>query len=473
MVAVGTDGQCVGVTDGAYTFAPDLGLKDVMDRFKNANDPVTKGAKVRPYWSIAVVVPLPKKASGLSEALRHELEGAYVAQYRANQTSELGDRPRIRMLIANVGEKAEHWQQVAEMLNARVLDQDESLVAIVGLGQSLDTTKQFIEHIEAGRRTAPDQPLPPVSRLPMIATRLTADNLSTNPDQERIVQGLFRISPTNSDQITAVAKYLTGTTTLIVQDTNHSDDYTLSLGAAVKRAFSSTSPATLLESERYDSSLPGIADAFKDMMDGICIKGPQSIYYSGRGVDLPAFLSAVSGRACLDKEMDIFTGDDGVDLTATLRQQIAAGNNQELSKDLNPANGITLRYTNLAHPGAWAKSPDLFHPQAIGRLNDPCSDCFSRLFPNDNLDDGAAIASYDAVLVAVNAIRDGYSDKLPLGQGPGVARQQIYRFNSAAPVPGASGRIFFDEWGKPVGKPIPILQLNNDGSLKLVDLIHK
>jgi hypothetical protein len=48
---------------------------------------------------------------------------------------------------------------------------------------------------------------------------------------------------------------------------------------------------------------------------------------------------------------------------------------------------------------------------------------------------------------------------------PGAILQQMYRINAASPVNGASGPIGFDEQGKPIDKPIPILQLNPDGTL--------
>ena len=46
VVRAGPDGECVGVTDGAYLFADELGLKDVLGKIKQENDRVVKEASL-------------------------------------------------------------------------------------------------------------------------------------------------------------------------------------------------------------------------------------------------------------------------------------------------------------------------------------------------------------------------------------------------------------------------------------------
>jgi hypothetical protein len=43
----------------------------------------------------------------------------------------------------------------------------------------------------------------------------------------------------------------------------------------------------------------------------------------------------------------------------------------------------------------------------------------------------------------------------------------MFRINRVDPVSGASGPIGFDEQGKPIDKPIPILQLNPNGTVNV------
>jgi ABC-type branched-subunit amino acid transport system substrate-binding protein len=445
--------ECVGVTDGAASFPPDFGLHTVLQKIKAENDAVVGNGA--PFVSIGYIVPLPRDVtSGLLTALRHELEGAYLAQWRANHRDGLGDIPLIRLLVVNVGDQAGQQDTVIPEVIRQVTDPAEHLVAVAGLGQSLDATEQAIRSLsEAG--------------IPMIVSRLTADDLNTTPGQP--VRGLFRIPATNSAETLVAAHALETAVTLLVQDINRGDAYTNSLAEQFRKVFA-TPPATgkLLEPERYDSSLPAVDNAFVQMMPSICTEQPAEIYYAGRGANLPGFLAALAGRRCQQLKIDLMTGDDGVDLTAALRRQLAAGDQSEIAATLRA--NITLRYTGLAHPGEWSDE-QRFLPAATRIFQQDCVTCFTRVFPEEQLDDGAAIVGYDAVLVAIRAIRSGASQgdtpADPAVLTPGAVLQAMFRINRVDPVSGASGPIGFDEQGKPIDKPIPILQLNPNGTVNV------
>jgi ABC-type branched-subunit amino acid transport system substrate-binding protein len=450
-VTGGSFNECVGVTDGAASFPPELGLQTVLGKIKKENDTVM--GKGVPFVSIGYVVPLPRDdTKGLLTALRHELEGAYLAQWRANQHDEgLGDTPLIRLLVVNVGDQAGQQAAVIPEVIQRATDPTEHLVAVAGLGQSLEATKLAI-------RTLSD------AGIPMIASRLTADDLSTVPGQP--VPGLYRIPATNSAEAIAAAQALKSKATLLVQDINQGDAYTKSLAEQFRKAFA----APLLEPEQYNSSLPAVANTFVQMMPSICTEKPAAIYYAGRGANLPDFLAALAGRRCQQLKIDLFTGDDAVDLTATLRQQLAAGDQDRIAANLRTT--ITLRYTALAHPDAWTNR-EQFLPASTKIFQGDCAAtnaCFTRDFPGERLDDGAAIVGYDALLVATHAIRSGVIQPGDTPGGPaalthdaGAVLQGMLRINLGAPVAGASGLIAFDEKGKPIDKPIPILELEPDG----------
>ncbi|MGH3961708.1 MAG: hypothetical protein ACRDRY_00385 [Pseudonocardiaceae bacterium] len=446
--------ECVGVTDGADIFAPELGLQTVLGRIKQENDAVVgSGAS---FVSIGYVVPLPRDdTSGWLTSLRHELEGAYLAQWRANHRDGLGDIPLIRLLVVNVGEQAEQQDAVIPAVLQRVADPEEHLVAVAGLSESLDATKQAIRSLSnAG--------------IPIIASRLTADDLSTTPGQP--VRGLFQIAPTTSAQTAVAAGVLKPVATLLVQDINQGDAYTNALAEQFRTVFTSPPTGKLLEPERYDSALPGVGNAFVQMMSNICIKQPAAIYYAGRGASLPGFLAALAGRPCQQLKIDLFTASNAVNLTTTLRQQLAAGNQDGIAANLRA--NITLHYTGLAHPGGWSDQ-QRFLPASTRIFQQDCATCFTLVFPQEQLDDGSAIISYDALLVAIRAIRSGISQQSnapfdPTALTPGAMLQQMFRINQAAPVHGASGPTAFDEQGKPIDKPIPILQLNPDGTVTVI-----
>ncbi|HSL06482.1 MAG TPA: hypothetical protein VK887_00730 [Pseudonocardiaceae bacterium] len=454
MLRSGQFHECVGVTDGAAIFAPELGLQTVLGRIKQENDTVVGSGA--PFVSIGYVVPLPRNdTSGWLTSLRHELQGAYLAQWRANHRDGLGDIPLIRLLIVNVGEQARQQSAVIPEVLQRVADPAEHLVAVAGLSESLDATKDAIQSLSnAG--------------IPMIASRLTADDLSTTPGQP--VRGLFQIAPTTSAQTAVAAGVLKPVATLLVQDINQDDAYTNALAEQFRMVFISPPTGRLLEPERYDSALPGVDNAFVQMVSNICIKQPAAIYYAGRGANLPGFLAALAGRPCQQLKIDLFTGSNAVNLTTTLRQQLAAGNPDGIAANLRA--NITLQYTGLAHPGMWSDQ-QRFLPASTRIFQQDCATCFTQVFPQEQLDDGSAIISYDALLVATRAIRSGISQQSnalfdPTAFTPGAMLQQMFRINQAAPVNGASGPTAFDEQGKTIDKPIPILQLNPDGTVTVI-----
>jgi hypothetical protein len=136
------------------------------------------------------------------------------------------------------------------------------------------------------------------------------------------------------------------------------------------------------------------------------------------------------------------------------------------------ASGVTLYYAGNANPDEWLRgtSPAIM----AGRQGFATFDkVFRRFFPVASLGDGNAMMGYDATLATSQAIRmtvsldprtAGVVDELSALHGP------LY-------VPGASGPIvLFANYQKngtgsnPVGKPIPILRLEPDGSVRFVRL---
>jgi ABC-type branched-subunit amino acid transport system substrate-binding protein len=449
--------QCIGITDGAFTFAEGYRLAEVLGLVKVENDRVL--AEGMPTVSITYVVPLPDDPDdSLAVNLRHELQGVQLAQYRANRTAELGGTPAIRILVANVGNRSEQWSAIVPQIVERTTGSDR-VVAVAGLGQSLDTTRQLIRDLSS-------------ARIPMVATRLTADNLSTAPvpsgTAPPAVPGLFRIAPTNYNQVDAVAGFLKQSTVppLLVQDRNPTDPYVTSLGDRFLTALKEAPAVTAPDPERFDSSLGGVENAFVSMLRSICARQSSVLYFAGRGDDLGPFVSAASARSCPDHALTILTGDDGVDLAEDLHEQLDTGNTVELAAALN--RNIGLRYTALAHPAAWADTAT-FLPAATAAF-DSCPTCFGGQYGDEDLDDGAAIVGYDSILVTVRAIRDGVSQTNPDEVTTGTVQQQLYRVTCTSPVPGASGPIAFDGDGRAVGKPVPVLELVADGTVSLVQV---
>jgi hypothetical protein len=189
------------------------------------------------------------------------------------------------------------------------------------------------------------------------------------------------------------------------------------------------------------------------MMANICQYRPDVVYFAGRGAQLEEFVDAFPGRPCKDHHINIVTGDSAANLANQLTAEFIAG----LRSD------VTLRYTGLAHPGAWAAGLRGFTPAHLDPGND-CEHCFGRVFEGEPQDDGRAIMGYDAMLVALGAIdatHQGASQK-DADTHRSEMIQNWDRFHDARAIPGASGWISLKD-GNPQAKAITILELTPEG----------
>ncbi|MGH3914108.1 MAG: hypothetical protein ACRDTC_11990 [Pseudonocardiaceae bacterium] len=105
--------QCIGVTDGRVALSNDLA--EVLDKIWQENERIERNNSDAEVVSVAYLVPVPDSTGDdlpIESRLRHELEGAHIAQLQANRTQELGDKPLIRLLVANSGDQSSKWQEV-------------------------------------------------------------------------------------------------------------------------------------------------------------------------------------------------------------------------------------------------------------------------------------------------------------------------------------------------------------------------
>ncbi|MGH3625560.1 MAG: hypothetical protein ACRDQ5_27910, partial [Sciscionella sp.] len=87
------DDECIGVTDGSYVF--DQNYRDVEGRIASANAEASRSGNA---VTVALLEPFTvTETSPLTiDEVRHELEGAYTAQWRANNTYAVDDpQPKI------------------------------------------------------------------------------------------------------------------------------------------------------------------------------------------------------------------------------------------------------------------------------------------------------------------------------------------------------------------------------------------
>lgn len=437
VVKMGADHECVGVTDGSFIFAGHL--KSVEDKIRAENDLVEKNADKEPYVSVAYMTSftLTDDDSNSEESVRHELEGAYLAQHRHNR-GDLSSSPKIKLLIANVGSSAAHWEHtVGELIDRKT--SDDKLVAVTGLGPSDESNLKALVRLSD-------------HDLALVASTMTTTKIE-DP------KGRFvRVSPTNVDEAYAASAYLKKQkfrTAVVVQDDARKNYYAKTLGDAFTEVFQDTDGHELVADRMtYDSSVRNAWQNELHYMSGqLCDQKPEVVFFAGRGRHLTRFLDAIASRPCQKRKFTVITGDDTTNLTA-----------KELAHAAET--GVRVLYTGLAHPDMWQKDPDSVSGPSASHFQPGGS--LDKWFPSDPRHDGQAIMAHDAVLTAAQGVRMA---NLSQGEvdGPSVARM-FHQMNSRQQVPGASGFISFQDDGNPRDKAIPILHLNAKGRSELVEV---
>ncbi|MFF1415545.1 branched-chain amino acid ABC transporter substrate-binding protein [Streptomyces sp. NPDC058289] len=436
VVEQGPGDECVGVSDGSYVFAPHLDA--VSKKIEEENRRVLANADKDPYVSVAYFTSFTTTASdsNSAEGVRHELQGAYLAQYRHNQ-GDLEATPKIRLLIANPGSKSTQWKHTVDELIARK-DSPDRLVAVAGLGPSTD------ENLAAIKRLSDNG-------IAMVGATLTATSIQD-------IDNFVRIAPTNEDEAYAGAGYLKRrgvSTAVVIQDVAKGDLYAATLGKAFTKAFQEGDKHKLVaESMTYDSS---VSSAWQNelhyMTSQLCQQHPQLIYFAGRGLHLTHFLDSLANRSCTEQRFTVFTGDDTTNLNA---EQLARA----------AATGIEVLYTGLAHPDMYRAAPQAV--SAPSAKNFQPGGVLDQWFPHDSREDGGALMGHDAVLAAANGIRMAAHWQ---GQvvGDAVARM-FHQMDGTQQVAGASGFISFQNNGNPRNKAVPVLRLNAKGQVEFVEV---
>ncbi|MEV8531460.1 branched-chain amino acid ABC transporter substrate-binding protein [Streptomyces sp. NPDC051211] len=436
VVERGPADECVGVTDGSYSFAPHL--EAVRKKIQEENARVLDNADKEPYVSVAYLTSFTVTAddSNSAEGVRRELQGAYLAQHRHNR-GDLSATPKIRLLIANSGSGSKHWQHTVDELIARK-DSPDRLVAVAGLGPSTD------ENLAAIRRLSENG-------IAMVGATMTATNIQN-------INGFVRVAPTNVDEAYAAAGFLKRRdvrTAVVIQDVAKGNLYASTLGTAFTQAFhDGTKHKLVAERMTYDSSVSSAwQNELRYLPGQLCLQKPQLVYFAGRGRHLTHFLDALSNRSCPEQKFTVFAGDDTTNLTA-----------EQLAKAAET--GLEVLYTGLSHPDMYRSSPQAV--SAPSAKNFQPGGLLDQWFPHDPRDDGGALMGHDAVLTAAHGIQMAARWKGEV-VGDAVARM-FHQMDGSQQVAGASGFISFQNNGNPRNKAVPILRLNAKGRAEFVEV---
>ncbi len=437
------DAECVGITDGSYVFAENLA--DISRRIKAENDRVEKEAERErepvPYATVAFLLPFTSGDPVEQGHMLRELQGAYLAQFRANR-EELG--PNIRLVLGNTGEGDRLWRDVVDQLTEMARSPEHQLRAVAGFDVST-------EHTEAAIRAITNE-----ANLPMVAGPLTADDIQNGP--ENAFPGLAKVVPDNSDQAEALASHyedIDPARTLLVEDLRENDNYVDSLRDVYRERTeeATQAPETFRSEGNEVGTLP---NEFAAMVNGICnMPDVDTIYFAGRNVQLRVFVNALVDRSCLDKPYTVITISGASTLVT----------DEELDWDGLAESDVTVRYTSNAHPEMWTAG-DV--PATGGSAADyqELLDVRERadLATGDHavgLSDSRAITMYDAVTTAIAGIRNAVTpgNAVPALDDVGKSWARMHG-DPGNFVHGAGGWICLDAYGRPYNKAVAIVELD-------------
>ncbi|MGK5631804.1 ABC transporter substrate-binding protein, partial [Streptomyces sp. URMC 123] len=198
---LGTDGQCVGVDEGAAGFGTrpsDRAVRDVLGRIERQNAEVDAALRGRPaddprpgHRTVVYFGPLTggKDAEDpVRGGTLPELRGIAIAQQEVNrQALTTGERIPLRVLAANAGDRFRDAPAVADHI-VELAGRDPSIIGVVGFGQSRRKTYEAMRTLNA-------------AGIPMVGTSGTADEL--------LRQGphYYQIAPTDERAGRAMAAF--------------------------------------------------------------------------------------------------------------------------------------------------------------------------------------------------------------------------------------------------------------------------
>jgi ABC-type branched-subunit amino acid transport system substrate-binding protein len=428
--------ECVGVTDGSYVF--DNRFAAAAEKILAENERVDSASHV----TLALLTPMIPSRHGSStwERIRAQLEGAHVAQLRANAE---GKWPKIKLVLAHPGSNQQASSDVVDRL-VKLADGPENLVGVIGLVPSSRTTQAVMRALAA-------------ADLPMIGTLVTATNINNmvGPDgQVSHAEGFTRASSTTQDQITVLSDYLGTATTrraMLVYDPDEEDLFVSSLRDDFKAIVPARANMSITVESQYDTEA-SLNAQLKAIMGDLCGDGaPDTILYAARAELFDELVVNVRERNCArERPITVISGSDA----SVLRTR------EDLRPNSQDDNARTvILYTPLA-------DPDALRQDGVTEF-EQLSNSFEELgFSTTDLADGWAVITHDALLAASDAV-----GRAAAGRGGELPSRTDVRFEIGRTdrernqVRGAGGTFTLDaETGNVVGRRLPVIEVDENWS---------
>jgi hypothetical protein len=433
----GATHECVGVSDGSYDFIPELHDVDQAILAQNQYAASTAAAQHGALATVALLLPLTSTSPVMQTEILHEVQGAYVAQYRGNNDANAAE-PLIRLVLANPGADSAEYLPVVRQLEAMTAAPD-NLRVVTGISVSTATTKAEVQWLTA-------------NGIPVVGGPITADDIA-NSAASYPFPGLARIEPTNDQEARALARFVGGVSprqAVIVEDTRQDDDYITTL-AKWFTADSAYQPYPF-QSAQDENQAGDTANTFQnDTVPELCsiakTKNIRWIYFAGRQVQLRLFINALAA-GCQGATFTILTGSSASHLA----------NDPLLDTSAFRKGILTLEYAAIAAPGMAAPGYSDF----AGAMQAQSGGQPGEIGPI-SFTDGQSIINYDAVLTAIAGVRrqTGQSSPLPTLQQVAANWGAL---EGVSAVPGASGEICLENDGNPYDKLVPIVRYSTGGN---------
>jgi ABC-type branched-subunit amino acid transport system substrate-binding protein len=470
-------GECVGVTDGSYSFgsvgtvptAPVFSQIAMLNRQNNCpgQNPVTV--------TIGALVALKSPNTGLRGI--HELEGFAAGLYEADLQSgdlSLHCAYRLRLLVAQMGSDEQAAVAVAESLAA------DGVSAVVGMGLSSQQTANAAASLNA-------------DHIPMVSDVVTGEGFDQDGSSEdkpdfsgcqssSTVVGaapywqhtwpyFFRVSYRTTEQVDEVLDYLKAlpyqtSQYFLVKPTDPSDPYTCSTVPAIESGIAARGMPVHPQNLEFDTAFPQPTE--DSVANAICDENkPVTVFYAARAVYLSSLLDDIltlrENGGCSPAKVTVISQSDAA-------QMRIPSVSYELSREAvlkSPLFGngwLRIYYTPLADPSLIDRAGN---PQAPGYR--ALTNAFGKLgFSRNDLADGWAIMAYDSVATVATAIariRSIDPSATPASVTGAEIQSQIINelgTTSRSGAPGADGPITFDNDGNRSGKAPGIVRLCPD-----------
>ncbi|MGW4639886.1 hypothetical protein ACWEN6_15220 [Sphaerisporangium sp. NPDC004334] len=446
-------GECVGISDGGFVFAPHLAA--VLGRIDQQNRSVL--ASGNPYATVIYFGKLTTPGKAVAAAddaltdIHGELAGIALEQGRLIGNSGDGSKLQMRVLVANAGADFRYAQDVARQV-LREIDRDPSVIGVVGLGESRQDVQAAIQIL--GRKA-----------VPVISTTSTYDDLGRRGDGESFIPSFFPLAPPNSLLAAAAARWARAgipqrgvppaRTAAVFTDTMLSDLFTKDLGARFVRDFGKGATSI-----GYSN-----AAALEEKVTQVCARPvkPELVYYAGRTAQFGAFVDAIAKSQC--HRLTVMANDD-------ITQYV-----NDYSTALGRNNRVRVMYVALAAESAWANVPTEFRSDFYHQLSTLITELHMDKLPSTRLPSKEyAVQAHDAAEVLIGAAQVAFS-----GQGgpaaaagaPGMVDRAgvLLALEKLQEIDGDSGLIKLhgaSDGRHALDRPILLVTVNPDGAQVVV-----